>query len=160
MSTAASKPAVEEKEAAYHATTSAPHTEGQFNRKLDPKEQARMNAMMANMNAQASQFITKETDQTRTLDKQGGEVGEGGAINLKAIPTLYFKGCKGCDYTVDHRTVKVLIEDCQDCNFTFNHTILTSSQPLARTPSLTGCLFSSSTMPELFTHPAPSLPFS
>ena len=113
----------------HHASTSAPHIDGAFNRKLDPKEQARMEAMMANLNAQASQFITKETDQSYTLPRHGeGEQLEGGALNLKAIPTLYFKGCRGCAYTVDHRTVKVLIEDCQDCSFTLNNSILTSSQ--------------------------------
>ena len=129
-------PVAEEKEGLpfHHASTSAPHIEGAYNRKLDPKEQQRMEAMMKNLSAQASQFITKEVEQSYTLPKQGdAQLLEGGALNLKAIPTLYFKGCRSCSYTVDHRTVKVLIEDCQDCSFTFNNSILTSSQPHHRT---------------------------
>jgi SEC-C motif len=112
----------------HHASTSAPHLDGAFTRKLDPKEQARMNAMMSNMSKQASQFITNQTNVTATIPTQGDSSTADGALDLKAIPTLYFKGCKGCSYTVDHRTTKVLIEDCQDTTFSFNNTILTSSQ--------------------------------
>lgn len=52
-------------------------------------------------------------------------VGEDGAIDLKSIPTVYFKGNKGCTYTVNHRVSKVFIENCEDCHFIFNGTLMT-----------------------------------
>ena len=114
--------------AGYHATSnSSPEIEGSsFARKLDPKEQARMNAMFATISKQAFQSINNRTDETVTLERQG-ESATGEALDLKAIPTLYFKSCTGCHFTIDHRTTKVLIEDCKDTTFTFNGSILTST---------------------------------
>ena len=119
--------------AGYHATSnssatsSAPESErNAFARKLDPAEQARMNAMFATISKQAFQSISNRTDETVTLERQG-ENAAGEALDLKAIPTLYFKSCSGCQFTIAHRTTKVLIEDCKDCSFTFTSSILTST---------------------------------
>ena len=119
--------------AGYHATSnsssssSSAEPEGNaFARKLDPKEQARMNAMFATISKQAFQSINSRSNETVTLERQG-ESASGEAIDLKAIPTLYFKGCTNCHFVIAHRTTKVLIEDCRDTTFTFNNSILTST---------------------------------
>ena len=118
--------------AGYHATSdssasSLPESErNAFARKLDPKEQARMNAMFATISKQAFQSINNRANEQLTLPRQG-ESATGDALDLKAIPTLYFKSCNNCHYVIDHRTTKVMIEDCKDTTFTFNNTILTST---------------------------------
>lgn len=92
-----------------------------FRPKLDPKEQERMDAMMGNMSKQTSQFICDQTDVIKTLESMGV------VTDLKSIPTLYFKNCRGCEYTIEHRTTKVLIENCHDTKFHFKQPILTAS---------------------------------
>ena len=131
-----SKESMDAPPAGYHATSdssasfasSSTPTEGTntFARKLDPAEQARMNAMFATISKQAFQSIDNRSNETATLERQG-ESASGEALDLKAIPTLYFKSCTNCHYVISHRTTKVMIENCKDSSFTFTSSILTST---------------------------------
>ena len=112
----------------HHASTSAPHLNGQFARKLDPAEQQRLSVMFANLSKQASQIVSGLSNVTQTLPAVGADVRlADGSIDLKSIPTLYLKALRGCTLTVAHRTTKVMIEDCQDTSVHFTAGILTST---------------------------------
>lgn len=93
--------------------------------KSDPKEAARLQAQIGNMRKQNAQFITNEEDQKYTLERKG-ETDKGQAIDLKAIPPVYFTHCKRGEYVIDHRTSKILIEDCEDVTITVNGKVLTA----------------------------------
>lgn len=93
--------------------------------KNDKKEAAKIQAMMGQLREQNSQIISDETGNTCTLEVKGGEKREDGTIDLKSIPTVYFKNNKGGVYTVNHRVAKVFIDNCDDCTFILNGAIMT-----------------------------------
>lgn len=95
--------------------------------KSDPKEAARIQAMMGHIRNQNAQVVSDEVDQTKTLEKKEAATKEGGGIDLKTIPTVYFTNCKGGKYVVDHKITKVFVENCHDTEITFNGQILTST---------------------------------
>ncbi|EFA86578.1 hypothetical protein PPL_00379 [Heterostelium album PN500] len=61
-------------------------------------------------------FVKDENKVTKELDK---------SVSPKA--TVYFKGCKDGNYTISARVVKILIEACQRCTFTFKGRIFTNT---------------------------------
>jgi len=97
---------------------------GSFARKLDPREKDRLQAQIGNLKQQNAQFINDEKGQSRTLEKIGDHK-TGEIVDLSKIPALYFKSCSEGNYIIDHRTTKVLIEDCHNCTFNFNSSVLT-----------------------------------
>jgi hypothetical protein len=105
-----------------------PNATNQFPRKLDATEQARLQAQIGNLKKQNAQFITDEKNCNRTLEKVGEQTVENNeeGLDLSKIPALYFKGCYDGEYTVDHRTTKLLIEACHNCIFHINGPILTA----------------------------------
>lgn len=97
--------------------------------KRDDKEQARLQAMIGNLRKQNGQFIIDETDKKYTLDRQEKKL-EDGTVDLKAVPTVYFKNCKNGEYTIDHRVAKILIENCENLTLTLNGKLLTSTMEI------------------------------
>jgi len=47
-------------------------------------------------------------------------------LDLAAVPAVYFSACKKSEYVIDHRTSKILIENCDDCVIEINGKILTA----------------------------------
>jgi len=95
-------------------------------KKMDPKEQARITAMIANSKEANTQIIKDEKDQKKTIESRG-EQKAGEALDLKSIPTIYFNKCSNGVYTIDHRTTKIFIEDVKDTTIIVNGKILTST---------------------------------
>lgn len=54
------------------------------------------------------------------------------SLDLPAKPTLHFKANKNCTFHVTEGTslVKVLLEDCHDCTFVVNGSIITSTMEI------------------------------
>jgi len=98
--------------------------------KSDAKEQARLQAQIGNMRQQNSQFVVGEVEKKFTLEKKGEDAApatEGsGALDLSAVPAVYFSSCRKSEFVVDHRTSKILIESCEDCVIEINGKILTA----------------------------------
>lgn len=95
--------------------------------KNDLKEQARLQAQIGNLRQQNGQFFLDETDKKYTLERKGETKQDDGTLDLKAIPSVYFCGCKKGEYTIDHRTAKILIENCEDLVVNINGKVLTST---------------------------------
>jgi hypothetical protein len=110
--------------------------------KNSTREQARLQAQIGNMRQQNSQFIVNEVEKKYTLDKKGAVEAKGeaeaekeegeeskavaGALDLASVPAVYFSACKKGEYVIDHRTSKILIENCEDCVIEVNGKILTA----------------------------------
>lgn len=114
--------------------------------KIDPKEEARLQAMFGNMQEQSSQFVIGEKGQRYTLEKKPtdqeevasrSETGEVAPLNLKEVPTVYFKNCHDGDYVIDHRVTKILIEGCKDTRIHINQNVLTSTVEVWRCENVT-----------------------
>lgn len=95
--------------------------------KRDDKEQARLQAQIGNMRKQNGQFVLDEVDKTYTLERQGEDKLEDGTMDLKAVPAVYFSGCKNGQYTIDHRVSKILVENCENLTIVLNGKLLTST---------------------------------
>mmetsp|Transcript_21991 Transcript_21991/g.43703 ORF Transcript_21991/g.43703 Transcript_21991/m.43703 type:complete len:318 (+) Transcript_21991:30-983(+) len=93
-------------------------------KKMDPKEQARIAAQIANSKEGNTQIVANETNQTKVLERVG-EQAAGEALDLKKIPTVYFNKIQGGSYTIDHRTSKIFIEGVKDTTVIVNGKILT-----------------------------------
>lgn len=96
--------------------------------KVNPKEQARIDAQIGNLNKQNGQFVTNERGQERVLEVQGPpKPEEGESMDLKLIPTIYFSGCQDCKYAINHRSAKIFIDGCTNLEITVNEPILTTT---------------------------------
>jgi len=96
--------------------------------KMDPKEQARIQAQIGSLHQQNGQFVTKEKGETRVLAAQGpSRPAEGEALDLKLIPTIYFSGCEDGNYIVNHRSSKIFVDGCKNITITINEPILTTT---------------------------------
>eukprot|EP01133_Synstelium_polycarpum_P013745 gene13745-16213_t len=71
-------------------------------------------------------FVKDEVNQTKEVDK---------SVSPKA--TLYFKNCKDSTYVITARSVKIMIEACQRCTFTFRGRIFTNTIEAWKTVDLT-----------------------
>jgi hypothetical protein len=106
--------------------------------KYDEKEEARMQALMGALRDQTSQVISGEENQTRTLEEVGGGLlADGSGLDLKSIPTVYFKNVKGGVYTINHRTSKLFVEGCEDLTVIVNNNIMTATVEAWRCKNLT-----------------------
>jgi hypothetical protein len=94
--------------------------------KMDPKEQARIQAMIANSKEESTQLVINEKNEKKTLEAVG-EVAPGQALDLKAIPTVYIKACSNSTYTINHRTTKIFIEGVKDTTIVVNGKVLTAT---------------------------------
>lgn len=95
-------------------------------KKMDQKEQARIQAMIANSKQENTTIIKDEADEKRTIEAKGVPAA-GQALDLKSIPTIYFNKCTNGNYTIDHRTTKIFIEDVKDTTIIINGKVLTST---------------------------------
>eukprot|EP00808_Paulinella_micropora_P030626 g21990.t1 len=95
--------------------------------KSNPKEQAKMEAMMGRLSDEKQQnlFILDQTGKTEVFKKP--ESVSTGELNLKAVPIVYIKNCKGGNYTFDRRTTKIFVENCTDCTIAVNENVLTNT---------------------------------
>lgn len=101
--------------------------------KMDPKEQARLQAMIGNLRAQDSQVVAGEKGVKRELAHQGeGEKAAGGGLNIEKIPTIYIKGCSDCEYIIAHRTKKIMIEACENVKIRVTGKIMTATVEIWR----------------------------
>jgi len=91
--------------------------------------------VLGNMQEQSSQFIIGESGKKYTLEDKVKEE-SGKELNLKEIPTVYFKNCRDSEYTINHRITKLLIEDCHNTTITINRNILTSTMEVWRCENL------------------------
>eukprot|EP01130_Rhizamoeba_saxonica_P018929 TRINITY_DN9658_c0_g1_i1.p1 TRINITY_DN9658_c0_g1~~TRINITY_DN9658_c0_g1_i1.p1 ORF type:complete len:373 (-),score=102.34 TRINITY_DN9658_c0_g1_i1:96-1214(-) len=71
--------------------------------------------------------ISKDVSHELIIDRDG-ETTVFDRSNLGKKPVVYFKQCRGCEFTIGHRAsvVKVLIEDCHDCVIRLDGSIKTN----------------------------------
>jgi len=74
-----------------------------------------------------AKFVVNQVGKTEILNKD----------NLRLQSTLYFKGCKDCEYTIDSKCVKVLIESCVNTKIHFNGAVTTSVVELWKSEDMT-----------------------
>jgi len=74
-----------------------------------------------------AKFVVNQVGKKETLDKE----------NLRLQSTLYFKACKDCEYTIESKCVKVLIESCVNTKINFNGAITTSIVELWKSQDVT-----------------------
>jgi len=74
-----------------------------------------------------AKFVVNQVGKKETLDKS----------NLRLQSTLYFKGCQDCEYTIESKCVKVLIESCVNTKIHFNGAVTTSVVELWKSEDMT-----------------------
>jgi len=94
--------------------------------KMDPKEQAKLQAMFGNLQKQHAHFFLDEEGKDSRLEKDEDTAG----LDLKKVPSVYFKNCKNGNYVLNRRVTKVLIERCENVTVTVNENILTNTLEL------------------------------
>jgi hypothetical protein len=94
--------------------------------KMDPKEQAKLQAMFGNLQNQHAHFFMNEEGKDSRLEKDSEETG----LDLKKVPSVYFKNCKNGNYVLNRRVTKVLIERCENVTVTLNENILTNTMEI------------------------------
>jgi len=94
--------------------------------KMDPKEQARLQAMFGNLKNQHAHFWLDEDGKDSRLEQDLQE----DTRDLKKVPSLYIKNCKNGNYVINRRVTKVLIERCENVTVTLNENILTNTMEI------------------------------
>jgi len=85
---------------------------------VDPQEMKRLQVQLGKGNKKTeTKFILHQKNQKSTLTPE----------SLKRTETLFFKGCSNCEYIVEARCTKVLIESCTNLKVTFNSIVTTST---------------------------------
>jgi len=102
--------------------------------KMDPKEQAKMQAMFGNLQKQHALYYLDDKDKTVVLEDK---IEEGEALDLKKLPSIYIKNCKDSSYTFNQRVVKVLIEGCENVTVIMNGTVLTNTMEIWKCKNFT-----------------------
>jgi len=111
----------EEKESKY-----TPVTVPNVTPKMDPKEQAKLQAMFGNLQKQHAHFFVDEVGKESRLEDDPESTG----LDLKKVPSVYFKNCKNGSYVLNRRVTKVLIERCENVTVTLNGNILTNTMEI------------------------------
>jgi len=74
-----------------------------------------LQAQLGNAQSQQAKYVLNETGQKVSY----------GEADLDAAATLYFKGCKDGEYTIDTLCTKILFESCDNLKISFNGKIVT-----------------------------------
>jgi len=94
---------------------------------LDAEGLKRFKAALGKGNKAAdAKFVLNQAEKKETFNKE----------NLRQQSTLYFKGCRDCEYLVESKCVKVLIESCENVKFSFTGVIVTSIVELWKCQSI------------------------
>lgn len=101
--------------------------------KFEPEEEKKMNAMFGTLQDQDTVFIMKKDGTTENVEVEAGQ----SASDLKSTPTLVIKDCKNVTVNVNRRVVKALIQNCHNCTFVFNQSILTNTLECWRSENVT-----------------------
>lgn len=85
--------------------------------KLDPKERSKLQAMMGNGKQQMAKYCLNQKGIKETLDES----------TVKPQATVFFKNCDDCEYVLDARCTKVLIDGCHNTKIILKQKIITST---------------------------------
>jgi len=95
------------------------------NEPVNADDQKRLQAQLGNAKEQDTKFVGNEKNQKLSID------------HLKKTETLYIKNCEDCEYTVDSRCTKILLEGLKNTKVILNGGILTNIVELWKSENVT-----------------------